>query len=140
MREDVVEIARSWLGTPYHHQASQRTVGADCLGLIRGVWRALYGQEPLSIPAYSADWSEAEQNERLWDAARDHLCAVSRAPHSGDVVLFRMRDGMVAKHLGILAGDADRRTFIHAYQRHGVVESPFSAPWRRRAVAFFEYP
>ncbi|MEM9842167.1 MAG: peptidase P60, partial [Pseudomonadota bacterium] len=38
-RAEVIEAARAWLGTPYRHQASRRGVGADCLGLIRGVWR-----------------------------------------------------------------------------------------------------
>ncbi|MGB3409057.1 MAG: peptidase, partial [Jannaschia sp.] len=27
-----------------------------------------------------------------------------------------------------------------AYSGHGVVESPLSAPWRRRIVARFEFP
>ena len=34
----VIATARSWLGTPYHDQASLRGVGCDCLG-----WRAVSG-------------------------------------------------------------------------------------------------
>ncbi len=41
----VVVEALSWVGTPYRHQAAQKGVGCDCLGLVRGVWRALYGSE-----------------------------------------------------------------------------------------------
>ncbi len=42
MRGDrVVAIARDWIGTPYVHQASAQGAGCDCLGLLRGVWRAL---------------------------------------------------------------------------------------------------
>ena len=37
----VVVEARRWLGTPYLHQASECGVGADCLGLLRGVWRGV---------------------------------------------------------------------------------------------------
>ena len=44
-RGAIVEAARHWLGTPYHHQASLRGVGCDCLGLVRGVWRDLLGEE-----------------------------------------------------------------------------------------------
>jgi NlpC/P60 family putative phage cell wall peptidase len=40
-RETIVAAARSWFGTPYHHQASVKGVGSDCLGLIRGIWREL---------------------------------------------------------------------------------------------------
>ncbi|HMM10451.1 MAG TPA: peptidase, partial [Paracoccus solventivorans] len=51
-----VEIARGWIGTPYVHQGSVKGAGADCLGLIRGVWRELYGTEPEAPPPYTPDW------------------------------------------------------------------------------------
>ena len=47
--ERVIGAARHWLGTPYHDQASLHGVGCDCLGLVRGVWRGLYGPEPMAI-------------------------------------------------------------------------------------------
>src|SRR5690606_25246620 len=56
----VVEIAREWVGTPYRHQASAKGAGTDCLGLLRGVWREIYGAEPEPVPAYTADWSEPD--------------------------------------------------------------------------------
>lgn len=137
-----VPIARSWIGTPYLHQASTQGAGADCLGLLRGIWRALYGEEPETVPAYTQDWSEPEGAERLWAAALRHLRVCDlREPHrAGEVLLFRMRSGSVAKHLGLVAEDGPRSTFIHAYSGHGVVESPFSSPWQRRVVARFEFP
>lgn len=137
-----VEIARSWIGTPYRHQASSRGAGADCLGLLRGVWRELYGSEPDAVPAYTQDWSEPEGAERLWKAARLHLRerALAVPPRGGEVLLFRMRAGSVAKHLGLVGETGSRGTFIHAYTGHGVVESPFSGPWQRRVVARFEFP
>ena len=46
----VVAEARRWIGTPYVHQASSFQAGCDCLGLIRGVWRHLYGAEPERLP------------------------------------------------------------------------------------------
>ncbi len=58
----------------------------------------------------------------------------------GDVLLFRMRAGSVAKHLGIAAGGGAQASFIHAYTGHGVVESPLTMPWQRRIVARFHFP
>lgn len=137
----VVAEARDWIGTPYVHQASAKFAGTDCLGLLRGVWRALYGDEPEAAPAYSADWSEAARDERLWRAARRHLDAKPTTRiASGDVLLFRMRDGGVAKHLGIVSEAGATPHFVHAYTGHGVIESPLSAPWRRRIVALFDFP
>lgn len=135
----VVEIARGWIGTPYLHQASCRGAGADCLGLVRGVWRELVGAEPIAVPAYTPDWSEARREEALWEAARRHLVP-QEAAGPGDVLLFRMRDGSVAKHLGILTEGGDAPRFVHAYSGHGVVENSLSAPWRRRVVAAFAFP
>ena len=42
-RKEALGIAYSWIGTPYRHQASRKGVGCDCLGLVLGVWRELYG-------------------------------------------------------------------------------------------------
>ncbi|MCR9086489.1 MAG: NlpC/P60 family protein [Rhodobacteraceae bacterium] len=138
---EVVRAARRWIGTPYHHQAATRGAGCDCLGLVRGLWRELVGPEPFRVPAYTPDWSEPEGDEVLWTTA----CKVMRekpladaAP--GDVVLFRMRAGGVAKHLGVLSRVGDAPSFIHAYQGHGVVESPLSAPWQSRIVGCFALP
>ncbi|MFY0312354.1 peptidase [Leisingera sp. D0M16] len=98
----VVAAARGWIGTPYVHQASRRGAGCDCLGLIRGLWRELYGAEPEVPPAYTMDWSEPQGAEALWQAAARHLVAKPlRDAAPGDVLLFRMRDGSVAKHLGV---------------------------------------
>ena len=141
IQDDVVRLARSWVGTPYRHQASAKGAGTDCLGLVRGIWREIYGQEPEQAPAYSMDWSEPQGEERMWRAAQRHL---EEQPLSGfnpgDVLLFRMRTGAVAKHVGIVAAWGTRRSFVHAYSGHGVVESPLSDPWLRRVVSRFEFP
>ncbi|MCP5039080.1 MAG: peptidase [Rhodobacteraceae bacterium] len=139
--EDIAGLARGWIGTPYVHQGATKGAGCDCLGLLRGVWREFIGDEPERVPAYTRDWSEPGHDERLWRAARTHLSekpVTARAP--GDVVLFRMRSGAVAKHLGLIGAGLPAPTFIHAYSGHGVVESPLSAPWARRIVACFEFP
>ncbi len=142
MRNDVVELARAWIGTPYRHQGSTQGAGADCLGLVRGVWRSLYGAEPEIVPGYSSDWSEPSGEERLWAAAKRHLVQmpVGAMPEPGCVALFRMRDQSVAKHLGIIAEREGSPSFIHAYNGHGVVESSLSSPWERRIVSCFEFP
>jgi len=137
--EQVACLARDWIGTPYRHQASTKGAGTDCLGLLRGVWRELYGAEPEVVPAYTADWSEPQGEERLWAAALRHL-EVQQGAAVGDLLLFRMRAGGVAKHLGIMGRNRPTPTFIHAYTGHGVVESPLSTPWQRRIVARFAFP
>ncbi|MBV7393571.1 NlpC/P60 family protein [Mameliella sediminis] len=137
----VVAAARGWIGTPYVHQASCKGAGCDCLGLLRGVWRELIGDEPERVPAYSMDWSEPQGDERLWRAAMRNLTPKpSEDAKAGDVLLFRMRDGAIAKHVGLQAETGPEASFIHAYSGHGVIESPLSGPWARRIVARFALP
>ncbi|MFP5478724.1 MAG: peptidase [Alphaproteobacteria bacterium] len=141
MGQRVVAEARAWLGTPYQHQASVQGAGADCLGLLRGIWRRIYGVEPEPVPPYTEDWAEPDRREVLLEAARRWLRErplASEAP--GDVLLFRMRTGGIAKHLGVQSQTGPEPRFIHSYSGQGVVESPLSLPWRRRIVARFAFP
>ncbi|WP_425071035.1 peptidase [Sagittula sp. S175] len=137
----VVNAARGWIGTPYIHQTSVKGAGCDCLGLLRGVWREVIGPEPEAVPAYTRDWSEPEGDERLWRAGLTHLVPKALGDATpGDVLLFRMREGAVAKHIGLQGEIGAQASFIHAYTGHGVIESAFSAPWARRVVARFAFP
>lgn len=141
-RPEVVAEARRWIGTPYLHQASVRMAGTDCLGLLRGVWRGLAGDEPEVVPYYTMDWSETSGQEEMLAAARRRLVEKPKraALEPGDVIVFRMRQGFVAKHVGIVADAGSHMTFVHAYTGHGVVESALSAPWARRIAGHFEFP
>lgn len=137
----IVVAARSWIGTPYVHQASCKGAGADCLGLVRGVWREVIGGEPVALPAYTPDWAEARGEETLLDGAGALLAPVDRsAARPGDLLVFRMRRGAVAKHLGLLAETGAAASFIHAYSRHAVLESSLTPPWARRIAAVFRFP
>ncbi len=135
------EAARGWIGTPYLHQASVQGAGTDCLGLLRGLWRGHYGAEPQTVPAYTADWSEPSGREDLMAAALRWLCPKTLSDEApGDVLLFRMRSGAVAKHLGLAGRVGREASFIHAYSGHGVVETALTDPWRRKIVARFSFP
>lgn len=139
--QSIADYARNWIGTPYIHQASCKGAGTDCLGLLRGVWREIYGAEPELVPAYTPDWSEPQREERLFLAAKRHLREKPlEHMESGDVLLFRMRGRGVAKHLGIIGDAGDAPTFIHAYSGHSVVENALTLPWRRRVAACFSFP
>lgn len=141
MTDPVVACARGWIGTPYVHQAAKRGAGCDCLGLLRGVWAEFTGVPVMTIPAYTPDWSEPQGDEVLWRGVAQYLSPKDADDAKcGDVILFRMRRGAVAKHVGLQAEIGRFPTFIHSYQGHGVRESALSAPWQRRIVARFAFP
>ncbi len=137
-RDNVVRAARSWIGTPYHHQSACKGVGADCLGLVRGVYQTICGREGEQAPAYSADWGEVAGQETLLEAARRNLVERDlRDVRLGDVLVFRMRRGAIAKHTGIMTSPT---SMVHAVERMGVVEVSFGLWWQRRLVGVFAFP
>jgi NlpC/P60 family putative phage cell wall peptidase len=132
----VVAIAQQWIGTPYRHQGSTKGVGCDCLGLVRGIWRELYGSEPELAGPYTMDWAESGGGERLLEAAERHFRPATGLD-IGALIVFRWRPEMPAKHLGIYAGE-DR--FIHAYERGTVMASSLVPQWRKRIAGTFNFP
>jgi len=137
-RDQIVELARGWLGTPYHHRASLKGVGCDCIGLVRGLWRELYGTEPETVGHYTGEWSEATGNEALLGAAGRHLQPVAPpAAKPGDVLVFRLRQTTVAKHAAILVS---HERMIHAQEGAPVCEVAVSSWWRRRIAGAFVLP
>ncbi len=137
-RTDIIAEARGWIGTPYHHQASLNGVGADCLGLVRGVWRSLHGRDAELPPAYSRDWAEASGCETLLAAAGRHLeVRTTDAMLPGDILIFRFRADVPAKHAGILATPT---TFVHAMEGAAACEVPLGHWWRRRIAGVFAFP
>ncbi|MFC7053810.1 NlpC/P60 family protein [Hansschlegelia quercus] len=134
----VVSEAQTWIGTPYRHRASLRGAGADCLGVIRGVWRALIGPEPEDLPPYARSWAEDGAGEPMLDAALRWLVRQEAGPiEPGDVLLFRVARGGPAKHAGIATG---ARMMVHAYDGHAVTETPIPEAWERRIVGRFRFP
>ena len=137
-REAIVAEARDWIGTRYRHQASLKGIGCDCLGLVRGVWRHCIGDEPEAPPPYAPDWAEARGDEALATAGQRHLVAVTLDVFTaGDVLLFRWRDGCVAKHAAIASGDGK---MIHAHDGAVVCEVALAPWWRRRLAFAFRFP
>jgi len=138
----VVVAARGWLGTPYRHQASVKGEGADCLGLVRGVWRETAGPEPQPTPAYQPDWAEVGGEETLLEAARRWLVEKPAGEmRPGDVLLFRMAEEAAVKHCAILSDvDGPEPRMIHAYWGRAVVESWMGPWWKRRLAAVFAWP
>ena len=134
----IIDAARGWIGTPYVHQASAKGAGCDCLGLVRGVWRELYGGEPEAPPAYTPDWNERRGDEALLAAARRNMSErEDRRFEPGDVLIFRVAADGPAKHCGV-ASSPDR--FIHAYAGREVVETWMNRWWRARLAGAFVLP
>lgn len=137
-RNQIVAAARSWINTPYLHQASLNGVGCDCLGLVRGVWREVIGPEPERVMPYAPDWAEATRSERLADAGFRHFTPIKSCDFAaGDVLLFRWRAEAPAKHCAIATSST---TMVHAHEGACVCEVAISKFWARRLAYAFAFP
>jgi NlpC/P60 family putative phage cell wall peptidase len=147
-----VDIARTWVGTPYHHQASKRRIGTDCLGLIIGVWAEYYGKVPQKAPAYSRDWNISDgvydgMNEPMLVAFRQYFDEIDFSTASvGDVLVFRYGEKLPAKHAGILTTVPNDRfavdgiyKMIHSIETRGVEEVIMVPWWLRRVAGTFRF-
>lgn len=98
-RADVVTCARSWVGTPYQHQARLKGVGVDCAGLVIGVAREL--------GLIEADWDVQGYARQPDGASLRRWCDDSMTPigrndmQPGDVVLVAF--DAAPGHMGIVA-------------------------------------
>ncbi len=139
LQDVIVSHAREWIGTPYHHQASVKHVGCDCLGLLRGVYREVYDldHDPEKMPPYSPDWAESGTGrEDMLGAARRHLKEIDGEPQPGDLVIFRFRPESVAKHCAIMSYEGK---MIHAHSGNAVIEVAMVPWWRRKIAGVFRF-
>jgi NlpC/P60 family putative phage cell wall peptidase len=110
-----VTEARTWLGTPYHHQGRVRGVGTDCAMLLAEVYHAA-GLIPYIDPRpYPQDWHLHRGEERYLGWLERYADQVD-SPQPGDVALYRF--GRTRSHGAIVV---EWPTIIHAYIGQGVV-------------------
>jgi len=135
-RNQIVAEAKSWLGTPYHHQAAIKRVGCDCIGLLKGIYAAFGGV--IDLPAdYSPSWHVHRAEERLRDGLRRYGAEVPLlSARPGDILLFGIGKGPAAHGAVLIEPDI----IMHAYAEAGaVIPSRLTGrwlAWRRCAFAF----
>jgi cell wall-associated NlpC family hydrolase len=136
-RMAVIEAAKSWCGTPFHHGAAVkgRHGGVDCGRLLAEVYREAGVLEEVGIPHFAHDFFLHERAERYLDLVRQHTAEVTE-PRAGDLVLFLF--GRVYSHGGIVV---EWPTIIHANgaSAHPQVEigDTHHPPLHGRATKFF---
>lgn len=134
-RQRVVEVARSWLGTRYHHHARVKGAGADCLTLLAEVYHEAGIIGKVEVPYYPPDWNLHRDAERYVNGVIS--CGaheIEGPPLPGDIAVFRW--GRTFAHGGIVT---EWPRLIHAYAIAGrVIEASAGAPpFTGREARFF---
>ncbi len=110
-RTRVVDAARTWLGTPYHHAADVRGVGVDCAMILVRVFCDLGLVAPFDPRPYTKDWMLHRDEERYLGFLLARARQVEQ-PEPGDVMLFRV--GRCYAH-GAIVTRAAPLTIVHAF-------------------------
>ena len=131
----IVEVERTYIGTPWHHAARLKGVGIDCAGLLVCV------SHELGIPVEDfVNYDREDEFESLVGEIEKYCnqIPISELAKTGDILVFRSRQ--MYNHCGFFS--EERRTFIHAYNTPGcakVVETPFDTPWVIRLARIYRY-
>ena len=135
-KEHIVQEARSWIGTPFHHQGRVKGAGVDCVGLVIGIAKHFELSE-----FDTTNYSHIPDGEVLQALCEEHMVRINLVDlEVGDVLLFRFNER--PQHLAIV-GDYPYGGFsiIHAYSvAKKVVETRLDEYWNDLIVAAYRLP
>lgn len=116
--EEVIQEARTWIGTPFVHGARVKGVGVDCVGLLQALAR------DFGIPTVDRAAYPMRPDGTLRGEIESRMARVREA-RPGDVLLMSF-GGAEPHHVALYTGD----TIIHAHMKaRKCIEQPISAYW-----------
>lgn len=133
-RAQVVEEARTYLGTPFLHQGRKKIVGVDCIGLLTGIAQ-LFGFTYHDKKSYTKYPTE----DLLLPELRKALEEIpTEEAQPGDVLVFWVsRSTRIPQHLALMTDIG----MLHTYQSvMKVVEHGLDKRWKRRLCFAFKFP
>jgi cell wall-associated NlpC family hydrolase len=140
-REEIVAEARSWIGTPYLHQARVKGVGVDCAGLLIGCCKNL---GLLSQDFDVRGYPRSPDGMSMMALCDEYMTRISTdTMQLGDALLIRW--GQDPQHLGLLGNYIyGGLSIIHALgtpdAKGRVIEHRLDKSTRGRMVAAYRLP
>lgn len=125
-RVEFIAVARSYIGTPFHHQGRLPGVGLDCAGVtVCALQQCAYSVN--DVQGYGRIPSQGLFKQAIL-AHCSQIAASDILP--GDLLLFAFRSD--EQHLAIIS-QLDPVMLVHAYSDVGkVVENEMDAVWQGR--------
>jgi NlpC/P60 family putative phage cell wall peptidase len=101
-REDIIAEAKTWLGTPYHHQGAVKGAGVDCAQILIEVYFAVGLADKPDVGYYPSDWMLHRSEERYLGWVEQYCKEIPQElADDGDIVLFKF--GRCFSHSGIIS-------------------------------------
>lgn len=135
-RDRIVAEAKSWIKTPFHHEARIKGAGVDCANLLIAVYSAV-GLVPEFTPDhYPPDWHMHRDEPRFVKALLDYADPLPEGelPLPGDVAMFRY--GRHEAHGSIVIAWP---MIVHAWSDAGMVTTSEAdtGPLAARLIGFY---
>ena len=116
--DEILRVARSWIGTKFVHQGRRKDIGVDCIGLVIEVCREVGLVDAAGLPPgwNHTGYGRFPDSYGPTQALLRYLTRVEprSAMRPGDVALFRTVRGEPA-HMGWLGDAGAPCSLIHAY-------------------------
>lgn len=107
-----VAEARTWLGTPWHHEGGVKGAGVDCAMLLVRVFGSVGMIPDIDPRPYPIDHMLHSPDERFMGWLQQYAADVTEGdPQPGDVVIYRM--GRCFSHAAIVT---EWPFIIHAFR------------------------
>lgn len=120
--QQLVDFAKTLIGTPYLYGSTDPAKGFDCSGFITYVFKHF----DVAVPRSSIDFTHVGKEVSGADA------------RSGDLILFTGTDSTerFVGHMGIVVSNTDTLRFIHSTsgKQHGVTITPLNKYYQGRYV------
>lgn len=139
-RESIIAEARTWIGTPWRHQASLKGIGADCIGLLAGVANNVGITEAAEFLASHEcrAYGRHPDAEKLLEGC-DRWLDMIKVVDAGPADVFVMKFEIDPQHFALIS-EEDPPYMIHAYaQARKTVENRIDHVWRSRIVRAYRF-
>jgi len=120
-RQRIVDVAKTWYGTPYHPHTCLKSVGCDCVQLLKGVILEAGFCTADGIPIrndYPVYIAKHRKSTEYVDGILKYMREILESEvFPGDVVAYKIGKGFT--HAAIVVNWPD--LVVHSLERYGVV-------------------
>lgn len=133
----LIEAARTYIGTPFHHQGRARGYGVDCVGLV------VCAAQDAGLPVQDrTDYARDPDGKSLVAMLSDQLEHVRLGWEPGDVLTFWVARPGLPQHVGIFAYHPTKEypVLIHAPIGRRVAEHRLTQPMLDKLHSVWRFP
>jgi len=133
-RSNIVEVAKTYIGTPFHHLGRVKNIGIDCVGIILGVAEEL--NIVLIVHPEFKRYGKASKQRPLLEYMNEQFIKLERREVGSIAVSWYDIQTKNPSHLGIVTPIGMIHTNGHLKI---TIEEQWSPKWTTRTVGYYKY-